>query len=185
MSPSKQGVDDGGLTAAAVIEQLRAVAHTLTPAERLAVVRIVREGIVDLVPPDTDPRLRARIRVARATRPEVIDSMAAALEPWARWQQSADTTPDELRRLRSFEEYRALYEELGSFTKQLFFNLSFRHYEAVRKVRVAYRNGRNLAGPEGLTIQPHLDALAPKIVLGKRKRKPEPPADPPAATPVK
>lgn len=180
MNTPNQRVDDGGLTAAAVIEQFRAVAHTLTPAQLVAVVRIVRESIPDLVPPDTDPRLLARIRVARATRPQVVDSMANAMEPWARWQQSADTTPGELRHLRSFEEYRALYEELGSFTKQLLFNLNLRHYEAVRKVRVAYRNGRNLAGTEGLTIQPHLDAIAPNIVLGKRKRKLEPPAEPAA-----
>jgi hypothetical protein len=185
MNTPNQRLDDGGLTAAAVIEQFKAIAHTLTPAQLVAVVRIARESIPDLVPPDSDPRLQARIRVARATRPQVVDSMANAMEPWARWQQSADTTPGELRHLRSFEEYRALYEELGSFTKQLLFNLNLRHYEAVRKVRVAFRNGRNLAGTEGLTIQPQLDVLAPSLALGKRKKKSKPPADPAAAAPRK
>ncbi|HEY0155958.1 MAG TPA: hypothetical protein VGF28_01555 [Thermoanaerobaculia bacterium] len=141
--------------------------------------------MTEMVPPDTDPRLRARIHVARATSPQVVDSMANALEPWTKWQQSADTTPEALRGYRSFEEHRPLYEEIVVFGKILDFNLSLNHYEAVRKTREAYRTGRNLGGHEGLSIQPQLDALAPGIAFGRRKRKTQPPADPAAATPKK
>ena len=180
MKPPNLGADAGGLTAAAVIEALRAVTHMLTPAEQLAIFRIVREGMTRMVPPETDLRLRARIRVARATSPQLVDSMANAMESWPLWQQSANTSPDELRSHRSFEEYRALYEEVTALAKLLGYNLDLNHFEAVRKARVAYRTGRNLGGPEGLIIQPLLDALAPSIQLGKRKRKTQP-AGPAAA----
>ncbi|HEY0158124.1 MAG TPA: hypothetical protein VGF28_12640 [Thermoanaerobaculia bacterium] len=165
MKPPNQGVDAGGPTAAAAIEILRAVTHTLTPAERLAIVRIVRDGM-EMVPPDTDERLRARISVARTVSPQVIDSIATAIEPSPVWQQSAHTNPEELHRLRLFEEHRPLFEELGAFTKILGYNLAFHHYTAIAKSRDAYRTGRNLRGPDGLAAQVHLDAVAPLLSRG-------------------
>jgi hypothetical protein len=167
-------VDAGAPTAAAAIESLRAVTHTLTPAERLAVIRIIREGM-DMLPPETDQRLRARINVARGVPARAVESMATALEPSVLWQQSANTTPEELRRWQVFGEHRPLFEDLMTFAKVLGYNLDYHHYTAVAKARDVYRVGRNLSGPEGLSAQVHLDAVTPAFVRGGRKRKkPEP-----------
>jgi hypothetical protein len=163
--------DEGGPTAAAVIEMLRAVTHKMTPAERLAVVRIAREGL-NLVPPDTDPRLRARITVARGIPAQVAETLSSAMEPFIVWQQAANTTPEEMRRLRSPEEHRALFEELKTFWKFLGFNIDLAHYQVIAKSRDAYRSGRNLSGPEGLAIQPALDAVAPAIARATRRKRP-------------
>lgn len=142
----------------------------MTPAERLAVVRIAREGL-NLVPPDTDERLRRRISVARGIPAQVAETLSSAMEPSIVWQQAANTTPEEMRRLRSPEEHRALLEELKTFWKFLGFNIDLAHYQVIAKSRDAYRSGRNLSGPEGLAVQPILDAVAPSISRGSTRRK--------------
>lgn len=175
MKPQTQ-VDAGGLTVAAVIDMLRAVIHLLTPADRLTFVRILRDGM-NMVPPETDQRLRARISVARTVPPQAVDSMATALESFVLWQQSANTTPEELRRLGSFEEHRPLYEELLAFVKILGYNLDLNHFLAIAKSRAAIRSARNLNGPEGLAAQAHLESVTPMFRRSGRKRKKSEPAE--------
>jgi len=175
--PQNQEIDGGGVTAEAVIEMLRAVTEMLTPDQRLAMFRILCEGM-HMVPPETDERRRARITLSQRVPTQVADSIASALEPFAVWQQSANTTPDEIRALLSFEEYRPFYEELLAVAKVLGFNLKAKHFAAITKARDAYRSGRALSGPEGLSIQPHLDAVAPLLsVSGRSKRKKPAPAE--------
>jgi hypothetical protein len=177
MKPQNQEIDGGGVTVDAVIEMLRTVTTLLSPDQRLAMFRILRDGM-NMVPPDTDPRLRARMNVSLRIPAKVADSIASALEPFAVWQQSANTTPDEIRGFLSFEEYRPLFEELLATAKVLGFNLNHNHFAAISRARAAYRSGRALGGPEGLSIQPHLDAVAPALVVGGRsKRKKPAPAD--------
>jgi hypothetical protein len=175
MQPQNREVDAGGVTGAAVIEMFRTVTHLLTPTDRLTFLRILQEGM-NMVPPDPDPRLRARITVAKGVPPQVIDSMATALESFIVWQQSAATTPEELRGLGKFEEHRPFYEALLAFVKILAFNLSLNHFLAVAKSRSAFRAGRNLSGPEGLAVQAHLDSVAPILGRGGRKKKKTDPA---------
>ena len=168
------------LTVAAVIDFLRTT--PLSAEDRVAVLRALREGIRDLVPPD--PALNARIRTARAVPPVFVESTINGINTSTVWQQAADATPDELRTHLSFEENRAFAEELQTTLAIVDYSLRYHHWSAVEKSRTAYHAGKTLGGAEGHTIKPHLRIMSSYLPKNQRKTRKKPAPESTAVVPA-
>jgi hypothetical protein len=166
-------------TPADIVTTIRATA--LAPADRVEILRALRETMPDIVPPD--PQQKTRITFAKGVPRQFVDAAINGLTASDVWQQSAATTSSEVGAHRDFEEQRPVYDELKTFSDILRYSLNYHHWQATAKSRAAYRVGKQLGGDEGLVLQSHIDIMA--ATLPKRSRKPKPPASktPPVATP--
>jgi hypothetical protein len=167
------------LTAADIVNAVRAT--ELSIVDRVAIVRALRDTTPGIV--QADDHLLLRIRAAQTVSPEYVDTMMNALENSSFWQQSAATTPEDLRNHRVLsDEDRPLVEEVQAYGEVLKYKSRYHHFAAVEKTRSAYRVGRELKGEVGQSIRPHLsiieDARRP---ASRRRRKAEEPV--PAPTP--
>jgi hypothetical protein len=164
-------------TPAEIVAAIRATA--LAPADRVEILRALRETMPDIVPPD--PLQKGRIRVAKGIPRPFLEAAINGLTASGLWQQSAATTPTEVVGHRDFEEQRPVFDELKTFSDILDYSLNYHHWQATTKARRVYKVGKQLGGDEGLVLQPHIDIMA--ATLPKRSRKAKPPvATPPAPT---
>jgi hypothetical protein len=166
------------LTPADIVTAIRATA--LAPADRVEILRAVRETTPDIVPPD--PEQKARIRSASGISPQFIDAAVNGLTGSDMWQESADTTAAEIAGHRDFEDERPVYDELKTFSDLLGYSLKYHHWQATKKARAAYRVGKQLGGEKGAVLQPHIEIMAATLPQKRARRKPKTP--PPATTPV-
>ncbi|HYK01687.1 MAG TPA: hypothetical protein VE974_08015 [Thermoanaerobaculia bacterium] len=169
------------LTAVDIVNAVRTA--ELSTADRVAIVRALRDTTPGLVEPDD--RLLLRIRAARSVSPEYVDTMVNAMENSELWQQSADTTPTDLRTHRDLsEENRALVDEVQTYGEVLTYKSRYHHFLAVEKARSAYKIGKEMKGEAGLAIRAHISLIdETRRASTRRRRKPEAPA--PAATATK
>jgi len=167
-------------SAADIVTAIRAT--ELAPADRVEILRALRETTPDIVPPD--PLQKTRIRSAAGLSRDFVDAAISGLSASDVWQQSAATTGAEIGTHRDFEEQRPVFNELQTFTDILHNSLSYHHWQATAKSRAAYRAGKALGGDEGLVLQPHIQIMA--AALPKRSRKTKKPSakTPPAQTPA-
>jgi hypothetical protein len=153
------------LTLAAVLDFLRTA--PLSTEGRVAVLRALRDGIPDLVPPD--PALNTRLRAARRVPTDFVESTINGITTSTVWQQAAAATPDELRMHLAFEEHRPFAEELQATLAIVDYSLRQHHWAAVEKSRTAYHAGKTLGGAEGHTVKPHLKIMSSYLPKGQRK----------------
>jgi hypothetical protein len=168
------------LKAADIVEAIRT--SEVSIADRVAIVRALRETTPGVV--QADDHLLLRIRAAQTVSPEYVDTTVNALENSSFWQQSAATTPEDLRKHRVLaNEDRPLEDEVQAYGDVLKHKKRYHHFAAVDKARAAYRVGKELKGEVGQAIRPHLSILEEvRRSSSRRRRKAEEPV--PAATPV-
>lgn len=144
----------------------------LSIEDRVAIVRAVRNTIPDLVAPS--PRLKARIDTAQGVRPEYVDFTMTGLANSELWQQSASTTPKQIRFHRNTAaEYRLLFEEAQAFADILKHNFRYQYFLAVDLSRTAHRVGKELTGEVAVLVKPHLEIMADaRPSNGRRRVKP-------------
>jgi hypothetical protein len=148
----------------------------------VAVLRALREGIRDLVPPD--PALNARLRTARAVPSVFIESTINGITTSRVWQDAAAASPDELRSHLAFEENRPFLEELQTTLAIVDYSLRYHHYAAVEKSRTAYHAGKTLGGAEGHTVKPHLKIMSSYLPKNQRKTRKKLPPESTAVVPA-
>ena len=163
------------VTPADIVTAIRATA--LAPADRVEILRALRETMPDVVPPD--PQQKPRIRFAAGMPRQFVDAAINGLSASTVWEQSAATTAAEVTAHRDFEEQRAVFDELKTYTGILDYSLRYHHWQATLKSRTAYRVGKTLGGDAGLVLQPHIEIMAGTLPRNKRKSK-----TPPAQTPT-
>lgn len=166
-------------TTADIVAAIRAT--TLTPADRVEILRVLRETMPDMVPPD--PLQKGRIRVAKGVPQQFVDAAINGLTASEVWTQSAATTSAEMQSHRDFEAQRPVFDELKTFMDLLGYGLSYHHWQGIAKARRVYKVGKQLGGDEGLVLKPHIDIMA--STLPRRTRKAKTPQPPPASTPQK
>jgi hypothetical protein len=169
------------LTPADIVTTIRATA--LAPADRVEILRALRETMPDIVPPD--PLEKSRIRVAAGLPRQFVDAAVNGLSASDVWQASAATTATEIVAHRDFEEQRAVFDELKTFSDILRYSLNYHHWQATKKSRAAYRVGKQLGGDRGAVLQPHIEIMAATLPQKKARRKPKKSAEqtPPEQTP--
>jgi hypothetical protein len=158
-----------------IVAAIRATA--LAPADRVEILRALRETMPGIVPPD--PSQLGRIRVAKGVPRPFVDAAINGLTASGVWEQSAATTSTEVSTHHNFEEQRPVFDEVTTFSDILRYSLNYHHWQATAKARRVYKVGKQLGGDEGLVLQPHIDIMA--AALPKRSRKAKPPV---ATTPV-
>jgi hypothetical protein len=168
------------LTLAAVIDFLRTA--PLSADDRVAVLRALRDGIRDLVPPD--PALNPRLRAARGVPPDFVESTINGIANSLVWQHAAAATPDELRTHLAFEEHRPFAQELQTLLAILEYSLRHHHWSAVEKARIAYHSGKTLGGAEGHTVKPHLKIMSSHLPKSQRKTRKKPAPEATAVVPA-
>ena len=142
----------------------------LSVTDRIEILRAIKETIPDLVAPD--PKLENRMRSARATRPEFVESAINGLTTSELWRQSADATPEAIRKHQEFEENRPLLEDVVAFADLLDYNVRYHHFAAIDLARTSYRVGKMIGGEAGLNLKPHLEIMAQHLPQkGRRKKK--------------
>ncbi|HEY0158438.1 MAG TPA: hypothetical protein VGF28_14240 [Thermoanaerobaculia bacterium] len=155
-------------TAADVIAALQS--NDFSIADRVAIIRALRDTTPGLV--TIDPHMERRVRAARAVRLEYIDSTINALENSDFWQQTAATTPTELRQHRAFaDDHKPLIDELHAYHTLVLDSVRYHHFAGVEKSRVAYKAGKAIQGDAALTIKAHLDVMAATRPATARRRK--------------
>ncbi len=160
-------------TAADIVAAIRAT--TLAPADRVEILRALRETMPDMVPPD--PLQKGRIRVAKGVSQQFVDAAINGLTSSEVWAQSAATTSAEMQAHRDFEEQRPVFDELKTYIDILGYGLSYHHWQGIAKARRVYKVGKQLGGDEGLVLQPHIEIMASTLPRRSRKAKtPQPPA---------
>lgn len=169
------------LSAVEIMEGIRKA--DLTIADRVAIIRTLRDSTPGLV--NVDPRLLSRIRAAQSVGTEYIDTTVNALENSEVWQQSASTSPKELRTHLNFQdEHRPLQDEIQAYADILKYNVRYHHWIGVEKSRTAFNVGKAMTGEIGISIRPHLTIIAAaRPAVGPKRRKPAEPA-PPVVSPV-
>ncbi|HXH40022.1 MAG TPA: hypothetical protein VNN08_15430 [Thermoanaerobaculia bacterium] len=165
-------------TSADIVTAIRATA--LAPADRVDILRALRETMPDIVPPD--PQQNSRIRVAAGLPRQFVDAAINGLTASSVWERSASTSAAEVAAHRDFDEQRPVFDELKTFTGILDYSLRYHHWQATLKSRTAYRVGKTLGGDEGLILQPHIEIMAATLPRNKRKSK-TPPAPAPTTPP--
>ena len=168
------------LTPADLIAAIRSTPMTLS--DYAEIVRAIMAAIPDLLPPD--PTRTTNLRSAARFSPKFIEVAADGLKSSAKWQASADATPEEL--LTNLDRARGCRElggECAALASVLKYNQLYHHSIAATKARNAYHNGRTLGGDDGRILKPHLDQL--RTLFPKTgRRKPDTPApETPPATP--
>ncbi len=165
-------------TPADIVAAIRAT--TLTPADRVEILRALRETMPDLVPPD--PSQKKRIRAAKGVPRPFVDAAINGLTASEVWTQSAATTSGEMEAHRDFEGQRPVFDELKTYTDILEYGLNYHHWQATAKARTVYKVGKQLGGDEGLVLKPHVDIMA--STLPRRSRKAKTPSTTPPPKPV-
>src|ERR1019366_4226355 len=157
MTPSSPGSSSPttvvASTPADIVAAIRAT--TLAPADRVEILRALRETMPDLVPPD--PLQKDRIRVAKAVPRQFIEAAINGLTASDVWRQSAATSSDDMEAHRDFEAQRPVFDELKTYVDLLDYSLDYHHWQATTKARRVYKVGKQLGGDEGLVLQPHID----------------------------
>ena len=163
-----------------ILETLKTA--VLSVADRIAIVRALRDGTPDLVA--EDPRIRGRVNAAQAIDAEYAESTVVALENSVAWQRSIDLTPKALNRyLELSTENRPLCEEVTAYAKLLKYNMDYYHFVAIDNARIAHKAAMVIRGEDTKSIQTHLPILAAsRGNAGGRKRKKAEEA--PSATPT-
>lgn len=163
---------------AGIVASIRAA--TLASADRVEILRALRDTLPSIVPPDPQPstRMRAAARIDR----RFVDTAITGLTASDVWQKSAATTSDEVQGDRDFEQEKSVLDELTSFREILTYSLRYHHWQATEKSRVAYHVGKKLGGDEGLMLKPHLEIMA-RLLPQSRRKAVTPPA-PPVETPA-
>jgi len=170
------------VTPADIVTAIRATA--LAPADRVEILRALRETMPDVVPPD--PQQKPRIRFAVGMPRQFVDAAISGLTASTVWEQSAATSAAEVTAHRDFEEQRPVFDELKTFTSILDYSLRYHHWQATLKSRTAYRVGKTLGGDAGLNLQPHIEIMAATLPRNNRRKSKTPPAQTPAPpTPTK
>ena len=166
------------LTAAEILAAFQSTSYSIE--DRVAFVRALRDTTPGMV--SVDPRLTPRVRAAKGVRDENIDATINALESSEFWQKSADTTPQELRDYRTFDEkHRPLIDALRSFVLLLLENTGYQRLLAVDKVRAVFKAGQAISGDAAIAIRPHLELIAEtRPTTGRRRKKSEAPPAPAA-----
>lgn len=158
------------LTSAEIISAIRTVPMTLS--DYAQVVRSIMASIPDLVPPD--PSVTTKLRSAARVTPKFIEVAADGLKSSAKWQSSADATPEDL--LSNLDRSRGCRElggECAALAYVLKFNQLHHHAIAASKARNAYHNGRTIGGDDGAILKPHLDQLKALFPKTGRKKQPD------------
>ena len=163
------------LTLADIVAAIHAT--TLTPADRVEILRALRETMPDLVPPD--PLQKKRIRAAKGVPRPFVEAAINGLTASNVWQQSAATTSGEMEAHRDFEVQRPVLDELKTYFDLLDSSLNYHHWQATAKARRVYKVGKQLGGDEGLVLQPHIDIMASTLPRRSRKAKTPPKTTPP------
>jgi hypothetical protein len=144
-------------TAAEIIDLINN--SELSIEDRVEIVRALRNGIPDLVVPER--RLKGRIDSAQGVRPEFVDSAILGLTSSAIWQQSASTSPKELRtQLDLSTVHRLLGEEARALAEIADYNSRYHYFVAIDKARAVRRVGQQLTGEAAILVQPHLEVMA-------------------------
>jgi hypothetical protein len=164
--------------AAGIVTTIRTTA--LTPADRVEILRALRETMPGVVPPD--PLQQSRMRVAAGLPRQFIDAAISGLTASSLWEQSASTTAAEVAAHRDFDEQRPVFDELKTYEHILGYSLGFHHWQATLKSRAAYRVGKTLGGDTGLVLQPHIAIMAASLPNRRRKTKPPQPQPLPGQT---
>jgi len=175
MATNNSGPTNAAAAPADIVTAIRATA--LAPADRVEILRALRETMPDIVPPD--PLQNSRIRVAAGMPRQFVDAAINGLTASSVWEQSASTSAAEVAAHRDFDEQRAVYDELKTYWDILGYSLRYHHWQATAKSRTAYRVGKQLGGDEGLLLKPHIEIMAATLPRNKRKSK-----TPPAQTPT-
>jgi hypothetical protein len=164
-----------------IVTAIRATA--LAPADRVEILRALRETMPGIVPPD--PLQKSRIRVAAGLSRQFVDAAINGLTASTVWAQSAATTADEVGAHRDFEDQRPVFDEIKTYSDILGYSLKYHHWQATSKSRTAYRVGKQLGGDEGLVLQPHIEIMAASLPQTKARRKSKTPSPqtPPQQTP--
>ena len=184
MATNTSGPTNAVATSSAdIVTAIRATA--LAPADRVDILRALRETMPDVVPPD--PQQKPRIRFAVGMPRQFVDAAISGLTASTVWEQSAATTAAEVTAHRDFEEQRPVFDELKTYTAILDYSLRYHHWQATLKSRTAYRVGKTLGGDAGLVLQPHIEIMASTLPRNKRKSKtpPTPTPTPVPTTPAK
>lgn len=144
----------------------------LSIEDRVAIVRALRNTIPNLVVPER--RLKTRVDAAQAIRPEYVEAAITALENSELWQQSASSTPKDIRFHRTAtEELRPLIEETQAFLNLLNYTARYHHLLAVDMARAAHRVGKEITGEAAVLVKPHLDIMTnARPSNGRRRIKP-------------
>jgi hypothetical protein len=167
------------MTPADIVSAIRSTPMTL--ADYAEIVRAIMAAIPDLLPPD--PSRITNLRSAARFTPKFIEVAADGLKSSAKWQTSADATPEELlTNLDRARDCRELGGECAALASVLKFNQLHHHSIAATKARNAYHNGRTLGGDDGRILKPHLDQLKALFPKTGRPKKPSgtTPETPPA-----
>jgi hypothetical protein len=162
-------------TAAEIIDLIHN--SELSIEDRVEIVRALRNSTPDLVVPER--RMKGRIDSAQGVRPEFVDSAILGLTSSAIWQQSASTSPKELRvQLDKSAAHRLLCEEARALAEIADYNSRYHHFLAIEKARAARRVGLEITGDAAILVQPHLEIMASSRPARRRIR----PASQPAST---
>jgi hypothetical protein len=166
------------VTPADIVSAIRATA--LAPADRVEILRALRETMPDVVPPD--PQQKPRIRFAVGMPRQFVDAAISGLTASTVWEQSAATSAAEIAAHRDFEEQRPVFDELQTYTSILDYSLRYHHWQATLKSRTAYRAGKALGGDTGLVLRSHIEIMAATLPRNNRRSKSKTP--PPQTTPT-